>query len=169
MVESKLKDQYGSQVSTKESTVDPVIAKETVRKAFVAIIIASVGIILYTAIRFQLLMGLSCIIALVHDIWIPIALFSVFRLEIDLTFIAAILTIVGYSLNDTIVIFDRIRTNLRKAQISSLKDLEDLVNSSLWQTMRRSLYTVLTVFISAAGLLWPCRCRPCAVRARRPG
>ncbi|BBH24334.1 protein translocase subunit SecDF [Paenibacillus baekrokdamisoli] len=153
-VENKLKEQYGDQVSKQESTVDPMIANEMVKKAGYAILIASVGIVLYTSIRFHYLYGIACIIALFHDILLPIALFSVFRLEIDLTFIAAILTIVGYSLNDTIVIFDRIRTNLRKTTIKSVSDLEELVNLSLWQTMRRSIYTVLTVFISAVGLLW---------------
>lgn len=153
-VESKLKAKYGDQVSKQESTVDPVIAQEMVKKAGYAILIASVGIVLYTSIRFHYLYGIACIIALIHDILIPVALFSVFRLEIDLTFIAAILTIVGYSLNDTIVIFDRIRSNMRKTAVKSIDELEELVNLSLWQTMRRSLYTVLTVFISAVGLLW---------------
>ncbi|RAV09203.1 protein translocase subunit SecF [Paenibacillus contaminans] len=154
LVESKLKDVYGGQVSAEEVTVDAMIAKEMVRKAGYAIVIASAGIVLYTAIRFQLLMGIACIIALLHDILIPVALFSVFRLEIDITFIAAILTVVGYSLNDTIVIFDRIRTNLKGAALSSLHELAAVVNASLWQTMRRSLYTVLTVMISALALLW---------------
>ncbi|QYR22465.1 protein translocase subunit SecD [Paenibacillus sp. sptzw28] len=153
-VESKLKEKYGDQVTRQESTVAPVIAEEMVKKAGLAILIASGCIVLYTALRFHYLYGIACIIALIHDILIPIALFSVFRLEIDLTFVAAILTIVGYSLNDTIVIFDRIRTNMRRKDITSVRDLEELVNTSLWQTMKRSIYTVLTVFISAVGLLW---------------
>jgi SecD/SecF fusion protein len=153
LVEEKLKEMYGNQVSKQESTVDPMIANEMVKTACTAIIIASGGIILYTAIRFQFSFGIACIIALIHDILIPIAIFSIFGVEIDLTFIAAILTIVGYSLNDTIVIFDRIRMNMKKAKIKSLQDLENLVNMSLWQTMKRSIYTVLTVFLAVVCLL----------------
>ncbi|MBM7566257.1 protein translocase subunit SecD [Paenibacillus sacheonensis] len=152
-IEGKVKQQYGQQASKQESTVDPVIAEESVKKAVYAILIASGGVVLYTAIRFHYLYGIACIVALIHDILLPVALFSVFRLEVDLTFIAAMLTIVGYSLNDTIVIFDRIRRNMKKTAISSASELEALVNLSLRQTMRRSLYTVLTVFISTAGLL----------------
>ncbi|MBW7456785.1 protein translocase subunit SecF, partial [Paenibacillus sepulcri] len=153
-VEDKLQERYGAQVSKQESTVDPVIAAEMVKKACYAILIASAGIVLYTGLRFHYLFGIACIIALAHDILIPVALFSALRLEIDLTFIAAVLTIVGYSLNDTIVIFDRIRTNMKQTKLTSARELEELVNRSLWQTMRRSLYTVLTVFIAAVGLLW---------------
>lgn len=153
-LDAKLKAQYGSQAALQESTTDPAIAQEMVRKAASAIAVASLGIVAYTAIRFHYSIGLACIAALVHDILLPVALFSAFRLEIDLTFIAALLTIVGYSLNDTIVIFDRIRSNLKTAPPASFGELESLVDRSLWQTMKRSLYTVLTVFIAAAGLLW---------------
>jgi len=151
-VEEALKAKYGPQVTKQESTVDPSIARELVGKAGLAIAIASVGIVIYIAIRFQFLFGLACVVALLHDAFIPIAFFSLFRLEIDLTFIAAILTIVGYSINDTIVIFDRIRENLRSMKVKTVEDLEHMVNVSLWQTMRRSLYTVATVFFTALAI-----------------
>jgi preprotein translocase subunit SecF len=151
-VEQALKEKYGQQVTKQESTVDPTIARELAQKAGIAILIASVGIVVYIAIRFQFLFGIACVIALLHDAFIPIALFSIFRLEIDLTFIAAILTIVGYSINDTIVIFDRIRENLRTMKVKTVEDLEHLVNVSLWQTMRRSIFTVATVFFTALAI-----------------
>ncbi|WP_139490337.1 protein translocase subunit SecF [Brevibacillus dissolubilis] len=151
-LEAALKAKYGEQVTTTESTVDPIVAEELVTKAGIALLIASVGIIIYIALRFQFLFGIACVIALAHDVFIPIALFSVFRLEVDLTFIAAILTIVGYSINDTIVIFDRIRENLRSMKVKTVEDLEHMVNVSLWQTMRRSFYTVATVFFTALAI-----------------
>lgn len=152
MIEKDLQQKYGDQVSRQESTVSPVIADEMVKKAAIAVLLAAIGIIIYIAIRFQFLFGVACIVALLHDVFIPIALFSVFRLEIDLTFIAAILTIVGYSINDTIVIFDRIRENLRTMKVTTVEELQQMVNLSLWQTMRRSLFTVTTVFITALAI-----------------
>ncbi|NBD25016.1 protein translocase subunit SecF [Paenibacillus glycinis] len=151
-IEDKLRQLYGKQVTGQESTVDPVIAGETVKKAGYAVLMAAGAIVLYTALRFHYLYGIGCIVALAHDIFIPIALFSVFGLEIDLTFIAAILTIIGYSLNDTIVIFDRIRSKMRKERPTTTEQLEQLVNASLRQTLRRSVFTVLTVFIAALAL-----------------
>ena len=143
---------YGNQVTKQESTVSPVVAEELVKKAALALLVASVGIVIYIAIRFQFLFGIACVVALLHDAFIPIALFSLFRLEVDLTFVAAILTIVGYSINDTIVIFDRIRENLRTMKVKTVEDLEHMVNVSLWQTMRRSIYTVSTVFFTALAI-----------------
>ncbi|NGQ94259.1 protein translocase subunit SecF [Brevibacillus sp. SYP-B805] len=151
-IEKALQAKYGPQVTKQESTVDPSIARELAGKAGIALLIASIGIVIYIAIRFQFLFGIACIIALLHDAFIPIALFSLLRLEVDLTFIAAILTIVGYSINDTIVIFDRIRENLRTMKVKTVEDLEHLVNVSLWQTMRRSIYTVATVFFTALAI-----------------
>lgn len=148
-IQHNLQQKYGSQVSRQESTVSPVIAEEMVKKAVVAVLLAALGIAIYIAFRFQLLFGIACVIALLHDVFIPMALFSVFQLEIDLTFIAAMLTIVGYSINDTIVIFDRIRENLKTTKVRTVEDLQQMVNVSLWQTMRRSLFTVATVFVTA--------------------
>ncbi|MGO0061903.1 protein translocase subunit SecD [Brevibacillus fluminis] len=151
-IQHDLQQKYGSQVSRQESTVSPVIAEEMVKKAVVAVLLAALGIAIYIAFRFQLLFGIACVIALLHDVFIPLALFSVFQLEIDLTFIAAMLTIVGYSINDTIVIFDRIRENLKTMKVRTVEDLQQMVNVSLWQTMRRSLFTVATVFVTALSI-----------------
>ncbi|WP_183192321.1 protein translocase subunit SecD [Brevibacillus fluminis] len=151
-IQHDLQQKYGSQVSRQESTVSPVIAEEMVKKAVVAVLLAALCIAIYIAFRFQLLFGIACVIALLHDVFIPMALFSVFQLEIDLTFIAAMLTIVGYSINDTIVIFDRIRENLKTTKVRTVEDLQQMVNVSLWQTMRRSLFTVATVFVTALSI-----------------
>ncbi|MGG1659807.1 protein translocase subunit SecD [Brevibacillus sp. NRS-1366] len=152
MIQNNLQHNYGNKVSTQESTVDPIIADEMVKKAAMAVILAAIGITVYIALRFQLLFGIACVIALLHDVFVPLALFSVFQIEMDLTFIAAILTIVGFSINDTIVIFDRIRENLRTMKAQSFEDLQEIVNVSLWQTMRRSIFTVLTVFITVLAI-----------------
>ncbi|MDR7315074.1 protein translocase subunit SecF [Brevibacillus nitrificans] len=151
-VEQALKAKYGDQVNKQVSTVDPSIAREMVKKAAIAVAIAAVGIVIYVAIRFQWLFGVATVAGLLHDVFIPIAIFSVLGLEVDLTFIAALLTILGYSINDKIVIFDRIRENLRTMKSKSVEDLEHLVNVSLWQTMRRSVYTVATVFFTVLAI-----------------
>ncbi|WP_041303750.1 protein translocase subunit SecF [Kyrpidia tusciae] len=133
-------------------SVEPLVARELSRNAMYGIGLASLGILVYVAIRFEFRFGVTGVVALLHDAFIVISLFALLRREIDLPFIAAVLTIVGYSINDTIVIFDRIRDNLKNAKIKTIEDLEHLVDQSLWQTMRRSIYTVLTVVIAALSL-----------------
>lgn len=151
-IEQALKDKYGDQVTKQVATVDPSIAQEMVKKAAIAVLIASLGIIVYIAFRFQWLFGVATVVGLAHDVIIPIALFSMLGLEVDITFIAAILTILGYSINDKIVIFDRIRENLKTMKSKTVDELEHLVNVSLWQTMRRSIFTVATVFFTAMAI-----------------
>jgi len=151
-IEQALKAKYGDQVTKQVATVDPSIAREMVKKAAIAVVIASLGIIVYIAFRFQWLFGIATVVGLAHDVIIPIALFSVLGLEVDITFIAAILTILGYSINDKIVIFDRIRENLKTMKSKTVDELEHLVNVSLWQTMRRSVFTVATVFFTAMAI-----------------
>lgn len=145
-------DDYGHEPNV--STVSPTVGQELVRNAIYALAIAALGIIIYVAFRFEWRMGVGAIASLVHDVFFMVAIFSVFRLEVDITFIAAILTIVGYSINDTIVTFDRIRENVdRKGVISTKEELADIINKSLRQTMSRSVNTVLTVIIVVVALL----------------
>ncbi|GAB2672659.1 protein translocase subunit SecD [Paenibacillus thermoaerophilus] len=144
---------YGSDVSVEENTVDPVIARELARLAVIAIVIASAGIAIYVSIRFEWRFALSAMIALLHDAFAVVSLFAIFRLEVNLPFIAAVLTIIGYSINDKIVIFDRIRENLRFAKLKTSEDLAKLVNESIWQTMTRSINTGLSVIIATIALL----------------
>ncbi|TMU85666.1 protein translocase subunit SecDF [Bacillus sp. BHET2] len=153
---AKLKDHfnklYGAEPSI--STVSPVIGKELALNAMKAVAIASIGIIIYVTFRFEWRMAVGAILALMHDAFFIIAFFSLTRLEVDITFIAAVLTIVGYSINDTIVTFDRLRENLhKKRRLKTDKDIEDVVNQSIRQTMGRSVNTVLTVVITVIALM----------------
>ncbi|HEY4432271.1 MAG TPA: protein translocase subunit SecF [Paenibacillus sp.] len=135
------------------NTVDTEMAKELARNAIYAVLISCLGIIIYVSIRFEWRFALAAIVSLIHDAFMVVAIFSIFRLEVDLTFIIAVLTIIGYSINDTIVIFDRIRENLRFGKQKTYEDLKELVNKSVAQTLMRSLYTAFTVFIAAFFLL----------------
>ncbi|WP_438311134.1 protein translocase subunit SecDF [Sporosarcina sp. FA9] len=136
------------------SAVSSTVGEELVKNAFKALLFAALGIVIYVAFRFEWRMGLASIIGLVHDAFFMLALFSIFRLEVDITFIAAVLTIIGYSINDTIVTFDRIRENLNhRGVISNAEELAEIVNKSLRQTLGRSVNTVLTVVFVVAALM----------------
>ena len=153
---AKLKDHfkknYGAEPNV--STVSPTVGKELAKNAMGALAIASLGIILYVSIRFEWRMAVPAVVALIHDAFFIITIFSVFRLEVDITFIAAVLTIVGYSINDTIVTFDRIRENLRfSRKVKTAEELENIVNISIRQTLTRSINTVLTVLITVIALM----------------
>ncbi|CDR66155.1 protein translocase subunit SecDF [Staphylococcus schweitzeri] len=137
------------------NTVSPIIGQELAKNAMLALIYASIGIIIYVSLRFEWRMGLSSVLALLHDVFIIVAIFSLFRIEVDLTFIAAVLTIVGYSINDTIVTFDRVRENLQKIKvITAPEQIDDIVNRSIRQTMTRSVNTVLTVIVVVVVILF---------------
>ncbi|MNM15393.1 preprotein translocase subunit SecF [compost metagenome] len=146
---TKLDDKASFEINT----VDTEMAKELARNAIYAVLMSCIGIIIYVSIRFEWRFAIAAIVALVHDAFMVVAVFSIFRLEVDLTFIIAVLTIIGYSINDTIVIFDRIRENLRFGKQKTYDDLKTLVNKSVSQTIMRSLYTALTVFIAAFFLM----------------
>src|SRR5690606_23143551 len=134
-------EDYGHEPNV--STVSPTVGRELVKNAMKALIFAAIGIIIYVAIRFEWRMGLGAIVSLLHDVFFMVAIFTVLRLEVDITYIAAILTIVGYSINDTIVTFDRIRENVdRKGEIKTKEELAEIVNKSLRQTMGRSVNTL---------------------------
>ncbi|PZD94154.1 protein translocase subunit SecF [Paenibacillus sambharensis] len=142
-------DTFDPKASAEVYTVDVQMARELQTNAMMAVALASVGIIIYVSIRFEWRFAVAAIVALLHDAFIVISLFSILRLEVNLPFIVAVLTIIGYSINDTIVIFDRIRENMRFAKLKSKEDIAALVNESIWQTMTRSINTVATVFVTA--------------------
>ncbi|TXK79305.1 protein translocase subunit SecF [Paenibacillus sp. N3.4] len=144
---------YSAEVSKEINTVDPQLAKELLLKAVYAIAISSVLICVYVSIRFEWRFAIAAIIAILHDAFMVIAVFAIFRLEVNLPFLAAVLTTIGYSINDKIVIFDRIRENLRFAKLKTDVDVAALVNDSIWQTMARNINTVLVVLL-AAGCLY---------------
>lgn len=152
-LKAKVMEDFGHEANV--STVSPTVGKELVRNAIKALAIAALGIIIYVAIRFEWRMGIGAIVSLLHDVFFIVAIFSFLRLEVDITFIAAVLTIVGYSINDTIVTFDRIRENVdRSGKITTKDELASIVNKSLRQTMGRSVNTVLTVIIVVVALVF---------------
>ncbi|SHJ96751.1 protein translocase subunit SecF [Desulforamulus aeronauticus] len=146
-----ISEKLGGATLLRNELVGPVIGKELTRQAILALVIASVLMSLYITWRFEFLQAIAAIGGLLHDVLIMTGIASLLQIQIDSTFVAAVLTIVGYSINDTIVIFDRIRENLR---MNRKEDLGELVNKSLWQTMARSINTVLTVVFVLLALLF---------------
>lgn len=124
--------------------VGPKIGNELKKDAMYAISFALIGILIYVWFRFDKYYAAGSVIALIHDVLITLGLFSILNKEIDLSIIAAILTIVGYSLNDTIVVFDRIRENIQK---NTKEKLEHVVNISLNETLARTLITSITTLV----------------------
>lgn len=136
-------------IDYEESTVDVEIAKEFALKAVVVLLLATLGISIYISFRFEWRYALAAIVALIHDALIVLCAFAFFRFEFSLTIIAAILTIIGYSINDKIVLFDRMRENMQKAKLKNSEDLSELVNVSIRQTMTRTINTGVTILIPA--------------------
>jgi preprotein translocase subunit SecF len=142
-VVQELDSKLGGVTVQRSERVGPVIGKELIVKAIEALAIASVLIVIYVAWRFEFKQGIAAILAMLHDVLVVLGVFSIFRVEVDSAFVAAILTIIGYSIMDTIVIFDRIReNNLNKKKGEALGDI---INKSMWQTLARSINTVLAV------------------------
>lgn len=144
---------FQTQVSVQEQVVDPIIGREMAKNAMIAVLLASLGIIVYVSFRFEYRFGVATVLALLFDATATIGIFSLLQLEVDLVFIAAVLTIIGYSVNDTIVIFDRIRENLKLYNPTKWDELAKVVNDSIHQTLTRSINTVLTVLFGSV-LLW---------------
>ncbi|MCY0865034.1 MAG: protein translocase subunit SecF [Sulfobacillus sp.] len=141
----------GSYQEIATNRVSSIIGQETERTAVLAVAIATVAIILYITIRFELRFALAAIIALLHDVLITVGLIALIHIQLTQYFIMAVLTIFGYSVNDTIIIFDRIRENLHKQRKN--EPLQDVVNKSLNQVLIRSINTSSTVLIALAALL----------------
>lgn len=151
-VVAELGEKLGGAELLESDTIGPVIGRELRTQAIWALILASLGIAIYVSFRFELIYALAGLAALLHDAIITTGFIALLWRPTDVTFVAAILTILGYSINDTIVIFDRIRENLKKPGASK-KKFSDLVNHSLWETMARSINTVLTVLVVVLSLL----------------
>ncbi len=134
-------------------TVNPTIAGSFFKKALFAVALAALLVVIYVGIRFRRIGGVSAamtaLAALVLDICIAFAACAIFRLQIDSNFMAVILTILGYSLNDTIVIYDRIREN-KKTMVGTL---EEVVDTSITQVMRRTIFTTVTTFLAIATII----------------
>ncbi len=125
-------------------SVSASVGKETQNSAILAVAIAVILMLIYITVRFEFLSGCAAVCALVHDVLIMLSAYAILGLPINTSFIAAMLTIVGYSINATIVQFDRVRENVK---MSSKSKFADLVNKSIWQTMARSLYTTITTLV----------------------
>lgn len=124
--------------------VSDMVKKELIKNAIFALILSIIGIIIYVSFRFRFNYAISGIIALIHDVLVTIAFFGIFKLEIDSVFVASILTIIGYSINDTIVTFDMIRKNYNKKQAVKKDELAEMVNNSVRLIFYRTIMTTVT-------------------------
>jgi len=148
-----LNDKVGNSEVLEADIIGPTIGRELSTQALWALLIASIGIIIYVSFRFEFKYAVSALLALYHDAIITTGVIALLWRSVDVTFVAAILTIMGYSINDTIVIFDRIRENLKKPNYAK-KKFAELVNISIWETIARSINTVLTVIVMVMCLLF---------------
>lgn len=135
--------------------VSNIVQKELVKNAIFAVLIAMLGIIVYVSIRFKFSYAIGGVVALFHDVMIMFSLFAIFRFEVSSMFIAAVLAIIGYSINDTIVSFDRIRENIKKedSKKMTLKSFHEICNRSVQETFTRTIYTTITTLLPVVILL----------------
>jgi len=156
-VGSRVRNSLGESFNKADITVErvemvgPKVGRDLREKALLSILYAIIGIVLYISWRFELQYAVAAIIALVHDVLITMGAFSVFDKEFTLVIVAAFLTIIGYSLNDTIVVFDRIRENLRR---KGKNTLADIINTSINQTLSRTLLTSGTTLLVVVALFF---------------
>lgn len=151
-IQNYFNEKYGQTPAV--SVVSPIVGQELVKNAIYAVAIASVGMIIYIAFRFEFYFAITAILTLLHNVFFMLVVFSITQLEFDVTIVAAILTVVGYSINDTIVIFDRIRENLRReGAVKSFKQLAKTVNKSIVQSLTRSINTSVTTLSAVIAFL----------------
>ena len=151
-VNKYFEEKYDAKVNI--GVVTNIVKQELVKNAVIAVLLALVGIIIYVSLRFKFSYAVGGVIALVHDVAIMFALFALFRLEVDSMFIAAVLAIIGYSINDTIVSFDRVRENIKATDDKKLdkEKLYEIVNRSTQETFSRTLFTSITTLIPVIAL-----------------
>jgi SecD/SecF fusion protein len=152
-VNSYFEDKYEAKVNV--GVVSNIVQKELVKNAILAVLIAMLGIIIYISLRFKFSYAVGGVIALFHDVLIMFSAFAIFRFEVNSMFIAAILAIIGYSINDTIVSFDRIRENLKNSDNKKMtpEKLEEICNKSIGETFTRTIYTTITTLLPVIILL----------------
>ncbi len=147
-----LRQQFGNDFQVvRTEAVGPKVGRELTRNAIIAILLSFAATLIYLAFRFEWRFGLAAVIATMHDTLLTLLIIAVFRMEVGLTTVAAVLTIVGYSLNDTIVIFDRIRENLKRAGRKHI-DLRELLNRSINETLPRTTLTASTTLATLLSL-----------------
>jgi preprotein translocase SecF subunit len=147
-----IKTQYGLEDDALRSTEQfgPAIGTEIRNRAIMAILGAAVLMLIYITFRFELVFGLAAIVALLHDVLVLISVYAIFNITVNSSFIAAVLTIVGYSINDTIVVFDRLRENVKREKNKRYDEIADM---SIGQTLTRSINTSLTTMLVIGSLL----------------
>lgn len=131
------------------SSISPKVGQELWQSAVTSIVVVAILMLLYITFRFEVLSGVSAVIALLHDMLVMMSFYTIFRIPVNSAFIAAILTILGYSINATIVIFDRVRENTRFLKKESFSDI---MNKSIWQTSARSVNSSLTTLFTLVSL-----------------
>ena len=130
-------------------SVGPKVSGELIQTAIIAVLLAITAVLVYIWLRFEWQFALGAVVALIHDVILTIGIFSELQIRFDLAIIAALLTIVGYSLNDTVVVFDRVRENLRKYK---KKSLQEILNLSINETLSRTIMTSLTTLLALISL-----------------
>ncbi len=149
-IDQAFDDNFGELVVLKTDVVGPTIGKELVQKALLAIAISALGILLYVTLRFEYRFAAVSVICILHDLIIVLGLFALTGREVNSPFVAAVLTVLGYSINDTIVIFDRIRENLR---FKKKESYADIVAKSIKQSISRTINTSITTLLVVAMLV----------------
>ena len=146
-----VKDKYkvDDKALVSQNEIGASVGKELTKNALIALTLAILGMLVYVAVRFKWDFGIAAIIALLHDVLITLSMYTIFNISVNSSFIAAILTIIGYSMNDTVVIFDSIRENLKSKRGSSPAEV---ANISIAATMSRSINTSLTTLIAIASV-----------------
>lgn len=132
-------------VKKSEDVVSPSTGQDLARSALWMSLLAAIAILIYVSFRFEFISGVTAVVALAHDVVILLGIYSLFGLNVNISYIAAVLTVLGYSINNTIVIFDRIRENTRHAKKESYSEI---ANKSVWQTMNRSINTTITTLLT---------------------
>ncbi len=155
---AEVKDYFTNKYSAEVDigVVSNVVKQDLIKNAIFAIFLSLIGIILYITCRFKFSYGMAAVICLLHDILLMIAGMSLFRVEVNSMFIAAVLAIIGYSINNTIVVFDRVRENMKNKSLEKMtkQDLWEVANTSIEQTVVRSVYTSLTTLLPVLCLIF---------------
>ncbi|KTT68225.1 protein translocase subunit SecF [Sphingomonas sanguinis] len=149
-VEAVLGQQFPGATFSRYDTVSGKVSGELIKHGVLAVVLAVLGIGLFAIFRFEWQFGVSTIVAIVHDLLVTLGFFAVTRFEVDLTIIAAFLTIIGYSINDKIVIDDRIRENMRRYR---KMDMREIINLSVNETLPRTVMTSVTILLALVALL----------------
>lgn len=152
-VNTYFEDKYDAKVNI--GVVSNIVQRELVKNAILSVLIALIGIVIYVSIRFKFSYALGGTIALIHDVLIMFSVFAITRFQVSSMFIAAVLAIIGYSINDTIVSFDRVRENIKnnKDKKMTVEKLEEIVNRSIQETFTRTLYTTITTLLPVVILM----------------